>query len=349
MDPAELPDDVRGAAARFDLGGAAIASTPLVRGHIHRTHVVTVEGGARFLLQRMNERVFTDVPGLMHNIAEVTSFLARSPGELEALRLVPTVDGAAYHRGPEAPWRAYHFVEGTLSLDRPESPDMARDAAAAFADFQVRLTALDPDRLRVTIPGFFDSLKRLRDLRAVVRADRVDRAAGAAREIAFVEERADQMGVMERALEDGRMPARIVHGDTKLNNVLLDADTRRPRCIVDLDTCMPGYALFDLGDMVRFTASTAAEDERDLDRVSLDLDLYRAIEDGYLSVAGEALTPFEREHLGFSARLVTLTLATRFLADHIDDGGYFQEHRDGHNLDRARAQLRLVAEMERLV
>lgn len=343
--------EVRAAADGFAFAGEFVGASPLSRGHIHDTLVVETEGASagRYLLQRMNHTVFRDIPALMHNVAVVTGFLGREDSELDALELVTTSDGVSFLDLDGDAWRAYRFIEGTTSYDRPESAEMARAAAVAFADFQVRLGGLDPGALNVTIPGFFDSRKRLADLRDACASDPRGRLAGARDEVEFIEERADQMSVMHRALVDGRMPSCVVHGDTKLNNVLFDVETARPRCIVDLDTCMPGYSLFDFGDLVRFTAATAAEDERDLDRMTVDLELYGAIRDGYLSVAGDLLNSFERAHLGFAARLVTLTLGVRFLEDHIRDGGYFKEARAGHNLDRARAQLRLVAELERLL
>lgn len=350
--------EVRAATAGFALEGEFLSARPLVRGHIHDTLVVETgvldAGGgpavsSRALVQRMNHTVFRDIPALMHNVATVTRFLGSQDSELDALELVPSADGGHFLELDGDAWRCYLFVDGTTSYDRPRSAGMAHDAAVAFADFQVRLGELDPASLNATIPGFFDSQKRLADLRDACSADPRGRVAGALDEVRFIEERADQMSVMHRALFDGRMPSRVVHGDTKLNNVLFDVETGRPRCIVDLDTCMPGYSLFDFGDLVRFTAATAPEDERDLDLMSVDLELYGAIRDGYLSVAGGLLNGFEREHLGFAARLVTLTLGARFLEDHVRDGGYFKEARPGHNLDRARAQLRLVAELERLL
>ncbi len=348
---------------KFDLHGELDGFTELRRGHIHDTYVSSwrtwEDGGGtrRFLHQRMNDAVFEDIPALMHNVAVVTRHLIDAPvGEVDdatahltALRLIRARDGGDYAIAAGTPWRTYDFVEGTLSYDHPKHPEMAFAAASAFGDFQVRLSSLDPAELRVTIPNFFNSEARLSQLDDACRRDPKDRVAEVEAELASIRGRREQVPIMERALRDRVMPPRVVHGDTKLNNVLFDEKLDVPRCIVDLDTCMPGYSLFDFGDLVRFTAATADEDERDLSKVSIDLEIYEALRDGYLRHAHRFLSAFEREHMTFSARLVSLTLAMRFLADHILGDVYFKTSRPGQNLDRARVQLRLVDEMERLL
>lgn len=344
--PADL--EVLAAAALFELSAAPVSCAPIVRGHIHDTFVVTVADGARFLLQRLSRAVFRDIDGLMHNIALVTSHLARRPGKLEALRLVRASGGATHAEAADGtPWRAYHFIEGARTFDEATGTAMARSAAAAFADFQARLADIDVGELRETIPRFFDSEWRKEELDAAEAEDASGRAAEVSAELDFVDSRGWMLPRMNDALRRGLMPSRVVHGDTKLNNILFAADGTTPRCIVDLDTCMPGYSLFDFGDLVRITASTGREDELDLGSVTIDVDRYGAIEEGYLSVLGDVLTPFERENMAFAARLVTLTIGMRFLADHIAGDTYFKVSRDGQNLDRARVQFRLVSEMER--
>lgn len=345
---AELEEAVRLFAIEGDLEG----TEELRRGHIHTTYVSTwrgVLGPERYLHQRMNAAVFRDIPALMHNVGKVTRHLAAraEPGAMEALQLVPAVDGRDYAETADAPWRTYRFVEGTVSHDHPRDAEMAYRAASAFGDFQVRLASLDASDLRTTIPDFFDSEVRLAQLDAAVAADPRGRAASVGAELAFVGARRAGCSVMEDALRTGRMPRRVVHGDTKLNNVLFDRATGRPRCVVDLDTCMPGYSLYDFGDLVRFTAAGCDEDERDLARAVVDMETYRALEAGYLEHAAAFLTPFEREHMAFSARLVTLTIGMRFLADHVAGDRYFKISREGQNLDRARVQFALVADLER--
>jgi len=354
-----LPDltgsELEAAVRLFDLDGDLIEIVGLHRGHIHDTLVSTwnVGGGGgetrRFVHQRLNDRVFRDIPALMHNVGVVTRHLARAGGRdgLTALALVGARDGADYAFAEDTPWRTYHFVEGTESHDHPRDAEMARSAALAFGDFQIKLSTLPASELRETIPNFFNSEARLAQLEDACRRDPLGRVAEVQPELDFIAARRKQLSVFENALRTGKMPRRVIHGDTKLNNVLFDSETGKPRCIVDLDTCMPGYSLFDFGDLVRFTAATSDEDERELDRVGVDVEMYRALCDGYLEKASGFLNAFEVEHMAFAARIVTLTIGMRFLADHIKGDVYFKIEREGHNLDRARVQLRMVDAMER--
>lgn len=346
--------ELEAAVRLFELDGDLMEIVSLHRGHIHDTLVSTwsVAGGEdskRFVHQRLNDRVFQDIPALMHNVGVVTRHLARSGsgGGLTALELVAARDGADFAFVEGTPWRTYHFVEGTESYDHPKDADMARAAALAFGDFQIKLSTLPATELRQTIPNFFNSEARLAQLDDACRRDPLGRCAGVQAELRFIAARREQLSVFEKALRNGRMPRRVIHGDTKLNNVLFDSATGSPRCIVDLDTCMPGYSLFDFGDLVRFTAATSDEDEQDLERVGVDVDLYRALCDGYLEKASGFLNAFEVEHMTFAARVVTLTIGMRFLADHVMGDDYFKIEREGHNLDRARVQLRMVDAMER--
>jgi len=347
-------DDLAATLHGFDIPGELEGVAPLHRGHIHDTYVSTwgtASGPRQYLHQRINDRVFRDVEGLMHNVQRVTRHLAdtapTAASELIALELVAARDGAPFVRRDGSPWRTYHFIENTTSFDRPRDASMAYEAARAFGDFLARLESLPAAELCETIPRFFSSPYRLEQLDAARAADVAGRVRLASRELAFVDSRRKLVPIMEDGLASGLIPARIVHGDTKLNNVLFDRETLRPRCIVDLDTCMPGYALYDFGDLVRFTAATAAEDERDLDLVDVDVALYRALADGYMQGAGAALSAVERELMPTAARLVTLTIGMRFLADYLAGDVYFKTHCDDHNLARARVQFRLVEALER--
>ena len=345
--------EIEAAVRLFDIPGRFKSAEELRRGHIHTTYISTwtgPDGANRYLHQRLNAEVFRDIPSLMHNVGLVTRHLAAGAevGAMEALQLVPhAVTGADYAETPEAPWRTYRFIEGAVSYDHPKDDRMAYSAASAFGDFQVRLAGLGAKKLRTTIPDFFNSEARLRQLDASVAADLAGRRVSVEAELAFVDERRASCSVMEDALRSGRMPARVVHGDTKLNNVLFDRESGEPRCVVDLDTCMPGYSLYDFGDLVRFTAATCDEDEQDLERARIDEDTFQALQSGYLEHAAGFLTAFEREHMAFSARLVTLTIGMRFLADHLAGDRYFKISRPKQNLDRARVQFALVADMER--
>ncbi len=344
-----------GVLSGFAIDGALVGVQPLARGHIHDTFVSTWRSGprdVRFLHQHLNEDVFTDIPAVMHNVRAVTNHLERkrqSDGDdgFHTLRLVPAKSGEAYIRVPSGPWRTYEYVEGTLTHDACQGPEQAYEAARAFGQFQARLIDLPTAELQDTIPLFFSSPHRLQQLDAAVRGDAAGRVAAAHADLAFVDARRTQVRTIDKEIAAGRMPRRIVHGDTKLNNVLFDQRTGKAVCVVDLDTCMPAYSLYDFGDLVRFTAATSAEDERDLSRAGTDLTLYRALVEGYLATAGAFLTPAERELMPFAARLVTLTIGMRFLADHLNGDVYFKVHRAGHNLDRARVQFAMVAAMER--
>lgn len=325
---------------------------PHERGHIHDTYISTWEQGGkleRFLHQRMNTNVFQDIPALMHNVERVTDHLERTrdpANEMEALRLVRTRAGAHYLEHDSGPWRTYHYVADTVTFDLCQSEDQAYRAARAFGVFQARLLDLPAEDLRETLPSFFSSPFRLQQLDRALAEDVEGRVHKAQAEIDFVEGRRPLAGVMEEGIATGRFPSRVVHGDTKLNNVLFDRETGRARCIVDLDTCMAGYSLYDFGDLVRFTAAMSGEDEVDLHKAGMDLGLYRALVRGYLEGAGSFLTAEELKLMPIAARLVTLTIGVRFLTDHLAGDVYFKISRPGHNLDRARVQFAMVADME---
>ena len=348
-----ISDRARDVVTRFQIEGELVALEPLRRGHIHDTLISTwrrASGDIRYLHQRINGQVFRDVPGLMHNIETVTEHLRNKGGGdhgLQTLELVPSRDGAVYLETELGAWRTYHFIEGASSRDECQGPDQAFSVARAFGWFHASLSDLDPRGLRETIPRFFSSSYRLEQLSSAIAADAAGRASSCGPEIEFAMQRTAMADVAAERLADRRWPERVVHGDTKLNNILFDVDSGEPRCIVDLDTCMPGFALYDFGDLVRFTAATTAEDERDLDKVGMDLELYRALAAGYVDTASSFLTEDELEHMPLSARLVTWTIGARFLADHLAGDTYFKVSREGHNLDRARVQFKLVESMER--
>jgi aminoglycoside phosphotransferase (APT) family kinase protein len=295
----------------------------------------------------MNTQVFPDVAALMNNIERVTGHLREHYGEFRTLELVPTREARSYVEHPRhGCWRTYGYLENTVSHDLCDQPELAYDAAHAFGNFQAQLSDLDPGLLRETIPDFFSSPHRLRQFDAALAKDVVSRARHCADEIAFVQKRRAQCAVFADLQKEGKVPTRIVHGDTKLNNVLFCTETDRPVCVVDLDTCMPGWSLFDFGDLVRFTAATCVEDETDLDTAGMDPELYRALVDGYLDGSGDTLGEDEVALMPDAARLVTLTVGMRFLTDHLAGDVYFKVARERHNLDRARVQFRIVESME---
>ncbi|MCA8973788.1 MAG: aminoglycoside phosphotransferase family protein [Planctomycetes bacterium] len=347
--------ELRHAAQQFRIAGTLQDVRSLQRGHIHDTFVSTWSDGGReqrFLHQRMNDKVFHDIPAVMHNIETISRHLRRKMAGattldgFRVLDLVLTKEDRSYLIVDSGQWRTYSYIEDTRSQDHCSNPGQAYEAARAFGWFQSQLADLDAGCLRETLPRFFSTPHRLQQFEDALAEDPLNRAADCMAEIRFAQTRHETAFVIDRLLQSGEIPTCTVHGDTKLNNVLLCNRTGRARCIVDLDTCMPGYALYDFGDLVRFTAATSDEDERDLDRVGTDLVLYRALVDGYLAGTRGSLSAREIELMPFAARLVTYTIGLRFLADHLAGDVYFKTHRDGHNLDRARVQFRMVEQME---
>ena len=329
--------------------GSALSCTPFGSGHINRTYLVLNEAGQRYVLQEINQHVFRDVPGLMANFAAVCAHLRRRDADpRHSLHIIPTNEGETFHRTPDGRcFRMLDFIAGGVCPDAPESPEDLRQAGAAFGLFQQQMADFPADTLVETIPHFHDTPDRFRQLHEAIRSDRAGRLAAVQTEVDALlhhEAEADFLTGLNRA---GELPLRVTHNDTKLNNVMLDAKTREPLCVMDLDTVMPGLAAYDFGDAIRFGASTAAEDETDLSRVRFSLPAYRAFTEGFLGACGTSLTPLEVETLPWGAKLMTLECAVRFMTDHLNGDVYFATHRENHNLDRFRTQLALVKDMER--
>lgn len=340
------------AAGQFQLQGQVSGFEPYGNGHINDTYLVTcsANGGAvRYILQRINRHVFRNPAAVMQNIERVTLHLAAmTAGESDSARrvplLIPARDGRAWHvDGEGETWRAYRFVDGACTYETAQSTSQAFQAARAFGHFQQQLASLPPPRLIETIPFFHDTPKRFAALRQAIDADVCNRAALARPEIDF----AQRHESITAALLDANLPERITHNDTKLNNVLFDEATGEGICVIDLDTVMPGLALYDFGDMVRTTTSPAAEDERDLGKVAMQFPMFEALVRGYLSAAAEFLSEAEQNLLAFSGKLITFEVGIRFLADYLAGDTYFKMHREGHNLDRCRTQFKLVESIER--
>ena len=332
----------------FQLEGKPVSCERYGMGHINRTYLVVTDAPRRYILQRLSRAAFRDIPGLMENVRAVTEYLARQTDDPGAcLHLIPTREGAFYDRDEEGEyWRVYDFVEDSLCLQAAETPEDFYQSAVAFGRFQRMLRDFPPATLHETIPDFHNTPDRYRKFEAVLRADPLGRAAGADREIAFALARREEAGTLQRLREEGALPLRVTHNDTKLNNVMLDAKTRKALCVIDLDTVMPGLAAYDFGDSIRFGASTAAEDERDLDRVRLDTQLYRTFVSGFVPACG-GLTDAELDSLPWGARLMTLECGVRFLTDYLNGDTYFSISYPEHNLIRARNQFRLAEDMER--
>ena len=342
-----MTDRVTEAAAQFAINGELESAAPYGSGHINDTFcAVFAQGGVkqRVILQRINDHIFRDPPRLMENIERVTRHLAAKvagepDGERRVLRLIPARDGSAWHRDEESRyWRAYRMIERARTYDAVESAKQAFEAGRAFGRFQQMLADLPAPRLHDTIPDFHHTPKRFAVLERAIAADAAGRAKQAEAEIAF----ALRQEPMTRMLLEAGLPERVTHNDTKINNVMLDDATGEGLCVIDLDTVMPGLALYDFGDMVRTSTSPAAEDERDLSKVAMQFPLYEALLGGYLSAAGGLLTKAEREMLAFSGKLITFEIGIRFLTDYLAGDTYFKVHREGHNLDRCRTQFALV-------
>jgi Ser/Thr protein kinase RdoA (MazF antagonist) len=345
------PHDVRAVARHFQFHGEVAGFSPHGNGHINDTYLVTcrTDGApSRYILQHINRHVFRDPVAVMQNIERVTAHLA---GQMRGvpdvarriLTLVPARDGSAWHVDNEGEtWRAYRFIDGACSYETAESTKLAFEAARAFGRFQQQLSGLPASVLQETIPNFHHTPKRFAALQQAIAADSCQRAALARQEIDFALARQSLASV----LLDANLPQRITHNDTKLNNVLFDEATGEGICVIDLDTVMPGLALYDFGDLVRTTTSPAAEDERDLTKVTMQFPMFEALVRGYLLAAGEFLTRAEKSFLAFSGKLITFEVGIRFLADHLAGDTYFKIHREGHNLDRCRTQFRLVESIE---
>ena len=332
----------------FQLDGRPLSCERYGEGHINRTYLVVTDRSRRYILQRISRAAFHNIPALMQNIEAVTAYLAQRSGDPRAsLHLVPTAEGAFWHRDGEGEyWRVYDFIEDSICLQAPETGEDFCQSGVAFGSFQRLLHDFPARTLYGTIPNFHNTLDRYRIFHEVLRADRLNRAAGVQREIDFCLNREDEAGSLLAMCGRGELPLRVTHNDTKLNNVMLDSKTRKALCVIDLDTVMPGLVAYDFGDSIRFGASTAKEDERDLEKVGLDLALYRRFCEGFIPACG-TLTEREIETLPLGAKLMTLECGLRFLTDYLDGDHYFSVARPEHNLDRARTQFKLVAETER--
>ncbi len=324
-------------------------------GHINRTELVemTDSGQSRtYILQRINTDIFQNVDQLMENIVGVTRHLRKKiiarggDPDREALQLIPTAEGASYCRVEDGCYRMYRFITDAVSYDAVERPGDFYESALAFGTFQSLLADYPAGTLHETIPDFHHTPKRFADFRQAVEADVCGRVSQAEKEIAFVMEREPEMSVLTDLRASGELPLRVTHNDTKLNNVMLDAKTGKGICVIDLDTVMPGLSVYDFGDSIRFGANTAAEDETDLSKVSLDLDLYGQYVKGFLEGCQGSLTEKELAMLPMGAKIMTLECGMRFLADFLSGDTYFRIHRERQNLDRCRTQFALVADME---
>lgn len=353
MDREQIVKEVAGS---FVLPGVLREISVYGSGHINDTFRLTYEtdnGIRRYILQRMNRSVFKAPEELMENIIGVTSWLKkkiRAAGgdpERETLTIVKCRNGNYYYRDSEGEyWRVYLFVEGAASYDQVERPEDFYQSAYAFGHFQRMMADYPARSLHETIPDFHNTVKRFGDFKRAVEADVCGRVKEVKEEIRFVMEREKFAHTLCDLEARGEIPVRVTHNDTKLNNILMDRETGRGLCVIDLDTVMPGLAVNDFGDSIRFGASTGAEDEKDLSKISCDMELYRIYTRGFLEGCGGALTDMELAHLPTGAIMMTFECGMRFLADYLEGDHYFKTNRKEHNLDRCRTQFKLVRDME---
>lgn len=337
--------------------GRLTGKFPYGNGHINDTYRLcckTPEDRERnFILQRINHEIFKNPAQLMENVVHVTEYLRKiitaqgGDPDRETLNVVKTREGASYYQDSNNNyWRVFPFIERSLCLEKVEHQKDFYDSAVAFGNFQKMLADFPAETLHETIANFHNTPSRFRDFQKAVQEGSRERVALADQEIAFAIAREKDTAVLTDLLAEGKLPLRVTHNDTKLNNILFDADTGKALCVIDLDTIMPGLSLYDFGDSIRFGASTGAEDETDLSKVQLDLSLFELFTRGYLEGCAGNLTSKEIEMLPMGAKLMTYECGIRFLGDFLTGDHYYKIHRENHNLDRARTQFKLVADME---
>ena len=344
---------------KFLINGEFVSCEPYGNGHINRTYLAIYnENGARkrYILQKINSKLFDPVEKLMQNIELVTEFnreKIRQRGgdpDRESLTIVRTNDGKSFLKENEDDYyRVYIFIENTVAYQTVQTPKDFYYSAIAFGNFNNLLAEFDASKLYEILPRFHDTKKRYGDFLAALEKDAFDRAKECQPEIEFIKARENYYGTIVDLIASGKMPLKVTHNDTKLNNVLLDDKTGEPVAVIDLDTIMPGSICYDFGDSIRFGCNPCEEDEKDLSKVNFRFDLYKVYLEGFLEALGDRITDIEKEYLAFGSILMTIECGMRFLADYLSGDTYFKTHRPGQNLDRCRTQLKLVADMEKIL
>ena len=351
---AQLQEAIR----NFQFEGALVKAEPYGNGHINDTYLLVYEIGemgiVKIILQKMNRSVFTKPVEVMENILGVTSHLRKKimerggDPERETLNVIPALDQKPYYVDSTGEyWRAYRFITDATSFDRVERPEDFYESALAFGNFQRLLADYPAETLHETIPGFHDTEARFQVFKKAVEQDVCRRAASVQREVEFVLAHEELAGIFNKLLAKKEVPLRVTHNDTKLNNIMIDNKTRKGICVIDLDTVMPGLAMNDFGDSIRFGASTADEDEPDLNKVFCDMNLYEMYVKGFLKGCAGQLTEQEILLMPVGAKVMTFECGMRFLTDYLEGDHYFKIHRENHNLDRCRTQFKLVENMEK--
>lgn len=353
---ADLHSTIEAISHEFAIAGDFVEGHEINSGHINSTYIAKYrrESGkeSRYILQRINEHVFTDPMAVIHNVECVTRHInwkvLRVKRDLggQTLNLYPARGGRFYAKGDGGGiWRCYNFIEGCHTYEIVESTRQAYQAARAFGSFQDLISDLPPEDILDTIPDFHNTPKRFARLMEVVAADPVGRLASVKAEVEFVKQREGLCSSLVDQLNAGALPQRITHNDTKLNNVMMDSETDEAVCVIDLDTVMPGLSLYDFGDLVRTATSSAAEDEVDLSKVEMRMPMFEALAEGYLDGC-DCLTDTEIDNLVTGGKVITLETGIRFLTDYLEGDVYFKVSREDQNLDRCRTQLKLVERIE---
>lgn len=347
---------IDGAIAQFQIEGEVLSFERYGNGHINDTFVVNFKNRSedtRYILQRINNSIFREPEKLMFNIEKVTAFLKEEVNRLdgddkrEVLTVIHTKEGNPFYLDCEGSyWRMYLFIEDATSFEQVSRHEDFYQSAVAFGRFQKLLSDFDAASLYEVIPDFHNTPLRYERFLKVVKEDKYNRAKAVKEEIEFFIKRKEDMECCKKYLEEGKLPLRVTHNDTKLNNVMIDNRTGNGLCVIDLDTVMPGLSIFDFGDSIRFGANTASEDEKDLSKVSLDLNLFEEYVKGYLAGCEGSLTDTEISMLPHGARIMTLECGMRFLTDYLEGDIYFRIHREEHNLDRCHTQMSLALDME---
>ncbi|MDW7656531.1 MAG: aminoglycoside phosphotransferase family protein [Bacillota bacterium] len=341
---------IRKVLLHYDLDGTLCELTQLVNGHINDTFQVCLDDNGdrrQYILQRINDYVFKNPALVMDNILAISQYLESrlSCDDCSIITFLNNRDGRNHTVCDSGTWRLCPYIDNSVAYEQVENSQVLVSAGYAFGRFQALLAEMPIDRLAETIPGFHHTPGRLQQLFDVARRDPMGRASAVARELDFFRSNSELAGRLSVLQQQGVLPLRVTHNDTKYNNILMDRNSGKPLCVIDLDTVMPGLSMHDFGDAIRFAANDAVEDETDLDKVRLNMDHYEAFTRGFMGAAGSFLTPNEVDHMALGAIVITIELASRFLADHIDGDRYFRIHRPGHNLDRARSQIRLAEDM----
>ena len=351
-----LPLTIDAVLAAYDFPETLLGTVRYGQGHINDTYCVVCqpqEGDCiRYILQGLSTAAFPHPEELMENMVGITSYLrekiAANGGDVnrETLNIVKTKDGKDFFKDCFGKvWRLTPFIEGTDCL-QSATPELFEASARAFGRFQYMLQGYPAETLHETIHKFHDTEDRLRKLKVAISTGSLTRVAECKAEIDFVLAREKDCSVALQALREGKLPLRVTHNDTKLNNILIDRETGEGICVIDLDTTMPGLSINDFGDSIRFGANHSAEDEKDLSKVNFDIDLYEVYTRGFLEGAQGSLTPAELEYLPWGARLMTLECGIRFLTDYLEGDHYFHIRYPEQNLDRCRTQFKLVSDME---